>query len=149
MTTLRITCFALLATGLLTAAVWAQNDSKPLNLKLPPGSDSPASNAGYANPASASTAPGVYYGDTSGVPVPVAADPKAATDSCEDATYNKPQVHGNVTVGVVAGNRGSGNYQSGTVNMTKPLGSCEHPTGTLSVTAHVSQGRFSYSRRGH
>jgi hypothetical protein len=151
MTTLRITCFALLATGLLASSAWAQGDNKPLNLKLPPSSDSPASKASDAKPASASTAPGVYYGDTSGVPVAgsAAGNPSAATDSCEDATYNKPQVHGSVAVGVVAGNHVSGNYQSGTVNITKPLGDCEHPSGVLSITAHTSQSRFGYSRRSH
>jgi len=150
MTTLRITCFVLLATGLLASSAWAQNDSKPLNLKLPPSSALPATNTSSAKPASASTTPGVYYGDTSGATVAVAANnPDAATDSCDDATYNKPQVHGSVGAGVVAGNRVSGNYQSGTVNITKPLGDCRHPTGVLSITAHASQSRFSYSRRSH
>jgi hypothetical protein len=149
MTTLRITCFALLTTGLLASSAWAQNDSKPLNLKLPPGSsDLPASNASSAKPASASTAPGVYYGDTSGATV-AANNSNAATDSCDDATYKKPQVHGRVAVGVAAGNHVSGNYQSGTVNITKPLGDCKHPTGILSITAHASQSRFDYSRRRH
>jgi heterodisulfide reductase subunit A-like polyferredoxin len=150
MTTLRRTCFVLLATGLLASSAGAQSVSKPLNLKLPPGSEFPTSNASDARPASASTAPGVYYGDTSGVAVGGAAsNPDAAADSCDDATYNKPQVHGSVAVGVAAGNRVSGNYQSGTVNVTRPLGDCRHPTGILIITAHASQSRFDYSRRRH
>lgn len=151
MTTLRSTCFVLLATVLLASSAWAQSVSKPLNLKLPPSSDLPASNASDARPASASTAPGVYYGDTSGVTVVgrAASNPDTATDGCDDATYNKPQAHGSVAVGVAAGNHVSGNYQSGTVNITKPLGDCKHPSGILSITAHASQSRFNYSRRRH
>ena len=151
MTTLRSTCFVLLATGLLASSAWAQSVSKPPNLELPPSSDLPASNASDANPASASTAPGVYYGDTNGVTVAgrAASNPDAMADSCDDATYNKPQVHGSVGVGVAAGNHVSVNYQSGTVNITKPLGDCKHPSGILIITAHASQSRFDYSRRRH
>jgi len=152
MNILRVSCFALLATGLLAGSAHAQNNPKPLDLTLPPSSGFPVASTSTAAttqapaPAASSTeraAPGVYYGDTSGAKV-AANNPNDAADSCDDATYNKPRTHGSVSTGVVAGNHVSGNYQSATVNITKPLGDCKRPTGTLSITAHVSQGRFGY-----
>jgi hypothetical protein len=171
MVALRVICFACIATGLLAGSANAQNDSKPLNLSLPPSSDMPAAIAvsvmptspepATAAPASATpthvattgvnTAPGVYYGDTSGVPVNAVAanDPNNPTASCDDTTYNQPQVHGSVTAGVVAGNHVSGSYEAGTVNIRKPLGDCEHPTGSLNISVSGGQGRFNYQRRNH
>ena len=160
----RVICLCVLATSVLASSVFAQDAGKPLNLALPPGSVAPQVHAFSVAPAVATpvvvapagttpvnTAPGVYYGDISGVPVAVANanNPNAATDSCDDATVNKPQVHGSVTTGVVAGNHFSGNYQAGTVSLVEPLGDCKHPIGTLRVTVSGGQGHFANSPRSH
>jgi hypothetical protein len=144
MAILRIISSAMLATGLMAGSAYAQDDSKPPSF-VPPNSGLPAARAAPASttPSNASTAPGVYYGDHSGAMV-AANSHDDATYSCDDATVNKPRVHGNVTTGVVAGNHISGNYQAATVRITKPLGDCEHRTGTLTITAHASQGHFGY-----
>lgn len=162
MATVRVICFAALATCILASSAYAQNVTKPLNLSVPPSTGFPVASAGSAAPTSAAgasttpsgttpssptpssvnTAPGVYYGDHSGVAA--ADDPDTATNSCDDATGNKPQVHGSVSTGVVAGSHFSGNYQAATVNVTKPTGDCKHPAGTLRITAHVSQDHFGY-----
>lgn len=134
---------SLLAACLITSAAWAQS-SQPLNLKLPP-SELPATAATTAKPA---TAPGVYYGDTSGrTAADDAADAASAIPDCDDATYNQAQVHGSVGTGVMAGNHVSGNYQTGTVNLSKAFGSCDHPTGGVSVSIGAGQGHF--HGRGH
>ena len=131
---------AALLASLLTAPAWAQSTSPPLNLKLPP-SDLPASASTAPKPA---TAPGVYYGDTSGS---IAADDEVAVDHCDDATYNQPQVHGSVGMGVMSGSHDDGTYQRGTVNLSKAFGSCDHPTGGVSVSIGAGSGHF--HGRGH
>ncbi|TAM57437.1 MAG: hypothetical protein EPN49_15025 [Rhodanobacter sp.] len=160
--------FSIVAGSLLVGSVWAQTNGKPLNLKLPPG-DVPAANstapapAAAANPimtgsvpaigataAPTSKTPGVYYGDTSGR---IGNDTAAAAPACDDATYNKAQVHGSVGMGVAAGNHFSGNYQTGTINVTKRLGSCDDPQGGMSMsisvgTSHLNGGRRHYGRSG-
>lgn len=128
---------ALLVT-LLTAPVWAQSAGKPLNLKLPP-SDLPAPSSTAAAPAH--SAPGVYYGDTSGRMGNAEATTDARPD-CDDSTYNQPQVHGSVGMGVVGGNHFSGNYQTGTVNVTKAFGSCDDPSGGISISVGGGNGNF-------
>lgn len=135
------------ATFLLATPALAQSTSgKPLNLELPPESIPAAATSAHAAPtpahASSSTRsqasqPGVYYGDTSGRIG--ASDP---TPSCDDASYTKPQVHGSVGVGVVAGGHASGNYQSGTMHISQAFGSCGHPTGHVSISVGVGQGQF-------
>ncbi len=135
---------ALLVT-LLTAPAWAQTTGKPLNLKLPP-SDIPAASSTAAKPAT--SAPGVYYGDTSGrMGNNDTADTATQTD-CDDYSYNQPQMHGSVGMGVVGGNHFSGNYQTGTVNISKAFGSCDHPSGGVSISIGGSTGHFD-GRRGH
>ncbi|GLQ45284.1 hypothetical protein GCM10007862_03350 [Dyella lipolytica] len=147
-----------LAASLLVTAAWAQTASQqPLNLKLPPssGSGTPAPSSTAAQPAHASTsqpnpsavtingarpstspAPGVYYGDTSGA----RGGDQTALPPCDDSTYNKAQVHGDVGVGVVSGSHiGTGSYQSGVVSVTQNTGSCDHPTGTLGISIGVSR----------
>lgn len=134
-----------LAASLLASASWAQTTGKPLNLKLPahsdmPPTDLPASSASTAKPAK--DAPGVYYGDKSGRMgnTEVADD---ARPDCDDATYNQPQVHGSVGMGVVSGNHiGTGTYQGGTVNLSKAFGSCDHPTGGMSISIGGTTGHF-------
>lgn len=85
--------------------------------------------------------PGTYYGDTSGQIA--GADIEDDGPHCDDATYNKPQVHGSVTTGVVsASHGGSGSYQGGAVNLSQAFGSCEHPTGGVSISIGGATGRF-------
>jgi hypothetical protein len=146
---------AALVLCLLATAALAQTSTKPLNLKLPPSdlppTDLPTS-ASSAAPASASSVatsakdpPGTYYGDTSGrMPNRYAAD---NAPRCDDATYNQPQVHGSLTTGVVsASHGGSGSYQAGTVNLSQAFGSCEHPTGGMSIS--VGTGTSNFGGRG-
>ena len=165
----RLTAFA--TASLLAASAWAQND-QPLNLKLPAnlpaastsaaapatpsttvanssGRPAPAANTQANAQAGTQTAsytkdpPGTYYGDTSGAlgdtQATVSAEP---TVTCDDATYNQPQVHGSVTTGVVAGNHVSGSYTGGGVTLSQAFGSCEHPTGGMSISVGGTQGHF-------
>jgi hypothetical protein len=149
-----------LAASLLVTAAWAQSASQPLNLKLPPNSNiattAPAgaaapqpANASSSQPnpsaitingapPSASNAPGVYYGDHSGARGGNTA--QAGAPACDDSTYNKTQIHGDVGVGVVSGSHiGTGSYQSGAVSMVQNTGSCDHPTGTVGISVGVSR----------
>jgi hypothetical protein len=126
---------AVLLATLLAAPAWSQTAGRPLNLKLPP-SDLPAAASTAPRPASA---PGVYYGDTSGR---TAADDQPATHACDDATFNKPQVHGSVGMGVMSGRHVDGSYQQGTVNLSKAFGSCDHPTGGVSLSIGTGSGHF-------
>lgn len=147
-----------LTASLLMTAAWAQTNSQPLNLKLPPNDSYrsyPASSSTAPKPASSASsgsksavtvngqppatgpAPGVYYGDTSGA----RGNNEAAVPACDDSTYNKPQVHGSVGVGVVSGSHiGTGSYQTGNVSVFQNTGSCEHPTGSVGISIGV--GRF-------
>ncbi len=149
-----------LAIALLATTLQAQT-SGGLNLKLPPGSvpasssstpapaaprdAPPAMDAVNARPSAAAgasrPAPGVYYGDTSGrTAAQDEAEAEAARPHCDDATYNQPQVHGSVGMGVVTGNHwGSGTYNSGAVNLTQNLGSCSHPTGSIGLSIGASR----------
>jgi len=134
---------------LATPALAQSTTGKPLNLELPP-SDlpvAPASTHAGPHPAGASSSarsaasqPGVYYGDTSGRTR--VADAGNYPPPCDDSTYNQPQVHGSVGMGVVAGNHVSGNYQTGDVRYSQAFGSCEHPTGHMSISVGVGQGHF-------
>jgi hypothetical protein len=149
-----------LAFALLVAGVHAQSATPPpLNLKLPdnvppatapasssstaakPGADKPTATASSdSNSTRPKDAPGVYYGDTSGRTYHEDEDRVAAgRQDCDDATYNNTQVHGSVGMGVVSGSHFGGNYQTGDVNFTKRTGSCDHPTGGVSVSIGVGQ----------
>lgn len=132
---------AVLLTSLLVVPGWAQEAGKPLNLKLPPGGLPASSGSTAPRPA---TAPGVYYGDTSGRS---AADEEAVFPDCDDATYNQPQVHGSVGMGVVSGSHLDGNYQNGSVSLSKAFGSCGHPSGGVSLSIGAGSGHF--HGRGH
>jgi hypothetical protein len=137
----------------LSTAAAAQSTDKPLNLKLPP-SDIPAASA--TAPASASTSananaaahakdpPGTFYGDHSGR-MTVADETPA--DHCDDATYNQPQMHGSVETGVVGGShiRG-GSYQAGGVTLSQAFGSCDHPTGGVSISVQGVNNNFNHGR---
>ncbi|UPG86471.1 hypothetical protein L2Y94_03670 [Luteibacter aegosomatis] len=157
---------ALAALLLVSVGAMAQDASRPLNLKLPPDYV-PASSATAAAPAHAGTTagaprgsgesvavtpsrpkdpPGTYYGDTSGR----MADTAIADDEprCDDATYNKPQVHGSVSTGVMSGSHGrSGDFQSGVVNLSQAFGSCDHPTGGVSISVGGGTGHFNPGHR--
>jgi hypothetical protein len=138
-----------IAATLLAASVYAQTTSKPLDLKLPPPGSLPASSSSSAasasantsststsaKPASTSTAPGVYYGDTSGATSHSTADNAPA---CDDSTFNQAQMHGSVSTGVASGSHiGTGMWNAGEVNVSKAFGSCDHPTGGVSVSVGV------------
>jgi len=166
----------LLAAGVLATSAWAQSAPQPLNLTLPRDSVSsqtdattvPARSAKatstVAVPAQApatiqpppanSTSPDTHYNETANQFVDAADSanrPVDAADSgkptCNEAAYAQPQVHGSVGMGVVAGNHISGNYQTGSVQVMKNLGSCDHPTGGVSLSIDVGQGNFGGSRR--
>lgn len=142
----------------------AQDASRPLNLRLPPDyvpapastAAAPAATAGASGsgagrdnvavtPSRPKDPPGTYYGDTSGRMEDTAfADD---TPRCDDATYNKPQMHGSVSTGVMSGSRGSsGSYQAGTVSLSQAFGSCDHPTGGISISVGGGTGRFNPGR---
>jgi hypothetical protein len=160
----------LIALTLAATTTWAQDAAKPLNLRLPadyvpaPSSTAPAPPPAQApepkgptvapknggeniavNPTRPSDPPGTYYGDTTGRMDGVVEDD---TPRCDDATYNKPQVHGSVSTGFVSGSgRGnSGNYPAGAVNVSQAFGSCDHPTGGVSISIGAGQSNFGRGR---
>jgi len=156
-----------LASALLVVGAHAQSANPPLNLKLPndmPPSSLPASSSTSAakpstdkaanttssdsNSTRPKDAPGVYYGDTSGRMgnTEVASD---ARRDCDDSTYNQPQVHGSIGMGVMAGNHVSGNYQTGSVSVSKAFGSCDDPHGGISFSVSSGTGNFHGRGRGH
>lgn len=165
---------ALVALSLVATAGMAQDTPRPLNLRLPadytpapagtaPASPRPADATVSADPKAPSVAPknggenvavtssrpldppGTYYGDTSGRMTGVDGDD--GRPHCDDATYNTPQMHGSVTTGVVsASHGGSGNYQAGAVSLSQAFGSCEHPTGGVSISVGAGQGHFGGGR---
>jgi hypothetical protein len=71
----------------------------------------------------------------------------ATSTDCDDYRYNQPQLHGSVGMGVVSGNHFGGSYQTGRVNLTKAFGSCDHPTGGVSISVGAGNGHF--HGRGH
>ncbi|HTV85893.1 MAG TPA: hypothetical protein VME63_10815 [Dyella sp.] len=149
-----------LAASLLATTAWAQSASQPLNLKLPPNSVTSSTAAAPASPPpasasssqpnpsaitingkppTASDAPGVYYGDHSNT-TRADSTAQAGPPACDDSTYNKPQVHGDVGMGVVSGSHiGTGSYQSGNITMVQNTGSCDHPTGSVGISIGVSR----------
>lgn len=133
-----------IAGSLLVGSVWAQTATRPLNLKLPPSdamppSDLPAS--GSTSAKAQANAPGVYYGDTSGRMGNT--DEVADARTCDDSTYNKPQVHGAVSTGVMAGSHiNTGVYTGAEIHVTKRYGSCDDPGGGVSFSINVSQDNF-------
>jgi hypothetical protein len=163
---------ALLAACLLSATAWAQSSNAPLNLKIPanmpaaaastaapattdatqasatapsPASPAPATQASGSNNAYAKDPPGTYYGDTSGR----MGDSQAALGqqpavTCDDATYNQPQVHGEVGMGVMSGRHVSGNYTGGGVTLSQAFGSCRHPTGGMSISVSGTNSHYGH-----
>lgn len=130
-----------LAASLLAGGAFAQ--SAPLNTKLPPQGDLPPSSlpATASSTPAPSSAPGTYYGDTSGA-ISRPRDELADARRCDDSTYDQPQVHGSVGMGVMSGGHTSGSYQTGAVSVTKNLGSCDDPKGAVNFSIGVGQGNF-------
>jgi hypothetical protein len=155
-------CFAVV----VAASACAQSVPQPLNLKLLPESvpaesapPAPAQsnneNAGAGTSAAAdasnpTTEPAQMQPDAQyDGPYRMTENPGAsAARKCDNATYTQPQIHGDVTAGVVAGNHVSGNYQSGVVNISKAFGSCDNPTGGVGISIGVGQGNFNGNRHG-
>jgi len=142
MKTRQILVTAIVIAGLLPWSAWAQSAPQSLDLKLP--TDNAAVDAadveaarqgGSVSPSSAM--PSAFHYDD-----PNPRNRVAERPPCNDATYNQPQVHGSAEVGVVGGNHVSGNYQSGVVHVTKALGSCDAPSGDVSLSIGVSKGDF-------
>ena len=135
--------YLVVAASLLATTAWAQNAGKPLNLKLPPN-DLPAASSTAPKPATPKTAgdaPGVYYGDTSGRTGNT--EPVAETPDCDDSTYNEPQVHGSVGTGIVTGSHmGTGNWNAGQVSVSQAFGSCDEPSGGVSISVGGSRSHF-------
>ena len=140
----------LFAACLVGTAASAQTSHPPLNLQLPPSDLPAAASTAASRPANRNAAtdrygnpvspPGVYYGDTSGRPANT--DERVVAQRCDDATYNQTQIHGSASMGVMGGNHVSGNYESATVNMTRNLGNCEHPSGSVGLSIRVGQSRL-------
>ncbi len=123
----------------------APADTKPTASTAASAQTLPASApAAQANPMpGAKDPPGTYYGDTSGVPIQAQAQQPVVT--CDDATYNQPQVHGAISAGVVsASHGGSGSWQSGGVTLSQAFGSCEHPSGGMNISIGGSTGHFGH-----
>ena len=127
-----------LAGSLLITSVWAQTAGRPLNLKLPPSDVPAASSSAAGKPAS--SPPGMYYGDTSGK---LSNSNSANAAACDDSTFNQPQMHGSVSTGVVSGSHmGTGMWNAGNVNISKAFGSCDQPTGGVSMSIGVGNSHF-------
>lgn len=146
--------FVLLVAGAVAAPAFAQSTGAPLDLTVPPGAVPVAASTTAAHPheiahgapAAATTAatpahaaPGVYYGDTSGRIYSAATARRAP--ACDDSTYNQTQMHGSVSTGVYSARHwGSGSWGGATVNISKAFGSCEHPTGGVSISIGGANG---------
>ncbi|WP_267223805.1 hypothetical protein [Dyella silvae] len=167
MKTVRTTAFVV--ASLLAASAWAQSSNQPLNLKLPanlPASSTSTAAASASTPTDAGKAaagggnanpqandktgayskdpPGTYYGDTSGTPGRTGAAHGQPVVTCDDATYNQPQVHGAVGVGVESGKHMSGSYTGGSVTLSQAFGSCEHPSGGMNISVGGTQGHYGH-----
>ena len=140
MKTRRLLVTTISIASLLPLSAFAQSSPQPLDLKLP--TDNAAVDAadvetarqgGSVAPSSAM--PSAFHYDD-----PNPRNRAAQAPPCSDATYTQPQVHGSAEVGVAGGNHVSGNYQSGVVHVTKAFGSCDAPTGDVSVSIGVTKG---------
>ncbi len=127
---------------LLVGSVWAQSAPMSQSFKPPVASEVPASDASAAT--QSASASGLSDAEKIARIENVGAEP-----TCEDAVYDKPQVHGSIRTTVVAGSHVSGSYNEGTVNVVKHYGGCDAPHGgvTVFVTAHVGKGDFHRDRR--
>ncbi|KAF1019450.1 MAG: hypothetical protein GAK30_03113 [Paracidovorax wautersii] len=63
------------------------------------------------------------------------------TPVCNDAAYAKPEVHGVVSTGIATGSHmGTVTGEAGAVSLTKRLGDCGRPLGSIGVS--VGAGRI-------
>jgi hypothetical protein len=127
----------ILAMLIVALPALAQEHGKPLDLRLSP--DSVPAGAATSAPAHSSsvatqTPPGVYYGDTSGR---IYSERRSESTPCDEDRFARTQVHGSVGAGVMAGDHISGTSQSATVHISKAFGSCNHPTGGVSISIGV------------
>ena len=122
------------------SAAPVNTDTKPTSTTASAGQPTPGATAAPAN--GSKDPPGTYYGDTSGALGDTQAAPSQPVVTCDDATYNQPQVHGSVTTGVVSGNHFSGGYTGGGVTVSQAFGSCEHPSGGMSISVGGTQGHY-------
>ncbi|MEO8803993.1 MAG: hypothetical protein ABI304_01210 [Rudaea sp.] len=152
--------------SVLAASAWADPAPRILNLSLPPAhltaentNTTPVTGTSELAPKAITTqaATSIASATSSRAPVSLHYDAAAnaivdAADShkpaCDDSSYGKPQVHGDIGMGVVAGSHVSGNYQTGTLNITKATGSCDHPTGGIGLSISVGRGNFNDRGRG-
>ncbi|RDI97927.1 hypothetical protein DVT68_12575 [Dyella solisilvae] len=121
-----------------------------------PAENAPAATSGAANASTTAQAntgantyakdpPGTYYGDTSGAPGRGShAQAQAPGVTCDDATYNQPQVHGAVGMGVASGSHVSGSYTGGVVSLSQAFGSCEHPSGGMSISVGGTSSHYGH-----
>src|SRR5262249_21132103 len=70
-----------------------------------------------------------------------------AANACDDKTYGKPQIHGDVSMGVAAGHV-SGSYQAAGINATKALGTCDDPKGHVGLSISVEQDNLNHRHTG-
>ena len=151
--------------AIVAVSAWAQSAPQPLNLKLPPEAVSaesatpgPAVDGNAAVDAMDAKGAPIPAGDSDQMPSGMPQDnrddkplnPNATVlpRKCDDSTYNQPQIHGDMSVGVVGGNHVSGNYQAGRLNVSQAFGSCDKPTGGINISIGVSQGNFNGRRQG-
>ena len=138
----------------VAAPAWAQAASPSLNLKLPASTSSPQQSetpppAPIPEPITTTasaptniTLPEPYdttYGDRR----------DAMQEGCDDKAYAKPEIHGEVGMGVAASKHASANYETAELDAGKALGSCDDPKGEVSAAIRVTQSRFNWTpRRG-
>lgn len=71
--------------------------------------------------------------------------PKPSSDlsdngPCSDAAYAKPEVHGVVSTGIATGSHmGTVTGEAGAVSLTKRLGDCGRPLGSIGVSLGASR----------
>ena len=127
-----VACVAIFAA---TAAMAQPSSATPLNLNLPlqfaPAAASARHGTAKSAPASKPPQHGALpgpVGDTGVQP------PYAYLPACNNKAYKKPRVFGSVALGAFSGSHIDGNYQAGTVNVAKALGSCHHPSGGITFS---------------
>ena len=132
-------CIAIVAA---TPALAQSSSAKPLDLNLPlqftPATASTAHGTAKSAPASKPRQHGAHPDNTRATGMqPI----YAYLPACNNKAYKRPRVFGNVGLGAFSGSHIEGNYQTGTVNIAKALGSCNHPSG--GVTFSFGFGRES------
>lgn len=121
----------------LAPAAWAQSAGKSLDLKLPP-QDIPAVSASTAN----ASAPGTYYGDTSGTP----GDAQASLDEPPP----RKNVSGSISTGIATGKGiGTTMWNAANINVDNVLGKDSPVDLGLSISVMNAQNLGGGNRWGH